>query len=58
MYKVIGNTNTRTLRVLWAMNEIGLEYEHLKVEAQSAASTISKCIRQSSKLGGKWRKYC
>ena len=31
MYKVIGNTNTRTLRVLWAMNEIGLEYEHLKV---------------------------
>ena len=36
MYKVIGNTNTRTLRVLWAMNEIGLEYEHLKVGAHSA----------------------
>ena len=31
MYKVIGKTNTRTLRVLWAMNEIGLEYKHLKV---------------------------
>ena len=36
MYKVIGNTNTRTLRVLWAMNEIGLEYEHVQVNAQSA----------------------
>ena len=36
MYKVIGNTNTRTLRVLWAMNEIGLNYEHVKVNAQSA----------------------
>jgi glutathione S-transferase len=35
MYKVIGNTNTRTLRVLWAMNEIGLEYEHVQVSAQS-----------------------
>ncbi|MDC1412781.1 glutathione S-transferase family protein [Amylibacter sp.] len=35
MYKVIGNTNTRTLRVLWAMNEIGLEYEHVQVNAQS-----------------------
>jgi glutathione S-transferase len=36
MYKVIGNTNTRTLRVLWAMNEIGLKYEHVQVDAQSA----------------------
>ena len=36
MYKVIGNTNTRTLRVLWAMNEIGLKYEHVQVNAQSA----------------------
>ena len=35
MYKVIGNTNTRTLRVLWAMNEIGLKYEHVQVNAQS-----------------------
>ena len=41
MYKVIGNTNTRTLRVLWAMNEIGLEYEHLKVEAQSAEAQLA-----------------
>ena len=36
MYKVIGNTNTRTLRVLWAMKEIGLKYEHVQVDAQSA----------------------
>ena len=35
MYKVIGNTNTRTLRVLWAMKEIGLKYEHVQVNAQS-----------------------
>ena len=41
MYKVIGNTNTRTLRVLWAMNEIGLEYEHLKVGAQSAEAQLA-----------------
>ena len=41
MYKVIGNTNTRTLRVLWAMNEIGLEYKHLKVGAQSAEAQLA-----------------
>ena len=41
MYKVIGNTNTRTLRVLWAMNEIGLEYKHLKVEAHSAEAQLA-----------------
>jgi len=35
MYEVIGNTNTRTLRVLWAMKEIGLKYEHVQVNAQS-----------------------
>ena len=36
MYKVIGNTNTRTLRVLWAIKEIWLKYEHVQVNAQSA----------------------
>ena len=41
MYKVIGNTNTRTMRVLWAMNEIGLKYEHLKVGAQSAEAQLA-----------------
>ena len=41
MYKVIGNTNTRTLRVLWAMNEIGLEYEHLKVGAHSVEAQLA-----------------
>ena len=36
MYKVIGKTNTRAMRVLWAMHEIGLEFDHIKVAAQSA----------------------
>ena len=35
MYKVIGNTNTRAMRVLWAMQEIGLNYDHLRVSARS-----------------------
>ena len=58
MYKVIGNTNTRTLRVLWAMNEIGLKYEHLKVEAQSAEAQLANVSGKVPSLGGKWRKYC
>ena len=36
MYKVIGKTNTRAMRVLWAMHEIGLEFNHIKVATQSA----------------------
>lgn len=35
MYKVIGNTNTRAMRVLWLMHEIGLNYDHLRVDARS-----------------------
>ncbi len=35
MYKVIGNTNTRAMRVLWTMQEIGLNYDHLRVNARS-----------------------
>ena len=35
MYKVIGNTNTRAMRVLWVMQEIGLNYDHLRVNARS-----------------------
>ena len=35
MYKVIGKTNTRAMRVLWAMHEIGLEFNHIKAAAQS-----------------------
>ena len=35
MYKVIGNTNTRAMRVLWAMQEIRLNYDHLRVNARS-----------------------
>ncbi len=29
MYKVVGATKTRTFRVLWMLEELGLEYEHL-----------------------------
>lgn len=29
MYKVLGMAATRTMRVLWMMEELGLEYEHL-----------------------------
>lgn len=29
MYKVLGNTATRAFRVLWMMEELELEYEHL-----------------------------
>ncbi|MDB4221729.1 glutathione S-transferase family protein [Amylibacter sp.] len=39
MYKVIGNTNTRALRVLWAMQEIGLNHDHLRVNAHSAEAS-------------------
>ena len=35
MYQVVGNTNTRTFRVLWAMHEMGLEFEHIAAHAQS-----------------------
>lgn len=28
MYTVIGNVKSRTLRVLWALEELGLDYEH------------------------------
>lgn len=38
MYKVIGNTRTRSLRVLWALHELGLEYEHDKAGAQTDAA--------------------
>ena len=34
MYKVIGKTNTRAMRVLWAMHEIGLEFDHIKVRSE------------------------
>lgn len=35
MYQVVGNTNTRTFRVLWAMHEMGLEFKHIAAPAQS-----------------------
>lgn len=30
MYKVIGKTQTRTLRVLWTLEELGLDYDHVQ----------------------------
>ena len=41
MYKVIGSTKTRAMRVLWAMHEIGLEYEHIKASAQSEEAKLA-----------------
>jgi glutathione S-transferase len=35
MYKVLGMAATRTLRVLWMMEELGLEYEHLPYPPRS-----------------------
>jgi glutathione S-transferase len=35
MYQVVGNTNTRTFRVLWAMHEMGLDFEHISAPARS-----------------------
>jgi len=37
MYKVIGNTQTRTLRVLWVLEELGQDYEHVKAPPRDAA---------------------
>lgn len=35
MYKVLGMAATRTLRVLWMMEELGLNYEHLPYPPRS-----------------------
>jgi glutathione S-transferase len=35
MYKVLGISATRAFRVLWMMEELGLEYEHLTYSPQS-----------------------
>ncbi len=35
MYKVLGMAATRTLRVLWMMEELGLKYEHLPYPPRS-----------------------
>ena len=47
MYKVIGSIKTRAMRVLWAMHEIGLEYEHIKASAQSEEA---KLVNPSGKV--------
>ena len=35
MYRVIGNKRSRTFRVLWMLEELGLRYEHLPAMPQS-----------------------
>jgi glutathione S-transferase len=38
MYTVIGSANTRTLRVLWLLEELGLPFTHVPAAPQSAAA--------------------
>lgn len=45
MYKVIGTTKSRALRVMWMLNEIGEPYEQIKIVPQSEEA------RQYSPLG-------
>lgn len=35
MYQVVGNTNTRTFRVIWALHEMGIDFEHIAAPARS-----------------------
>lgn len=35
MYKVIGTTKSRALRVMWMLNEIGQPYEQIKAVPRS-----------------------
>ena len=37
MYQVIGGVKSRTLRVLWALEEMGLDYEHVAAPPRSDA---------------------
>ena len=38
MYKVIGKTRTRTHRVIWALEELGIAYKHIPVAPGSDAA--------------------
>ncbi len=35
MYKVVGSAKSRTIRVLWLLQEMSIEYEHIDVGARS-----------------------
>ena len=35
MYQVVGITKTRTVRVLWALHEMGLEFERIIAPSRS-----------------------
>lgn len=37
MYQVIGKTQTRTLRVLWTLEELGLDYDHVQAPPRDPA---------------------
>ena len=40
MYTVIGATKTRTFRVLWALEELGLDYEHISCAPRSEQALL------------------
>jgi glutathione S-transferase len=47
MYKVIGSLRTRTLRVLWVLNELGHPFEHVPA---GPASAEAKALNPSGKV--------
>ena len=49
MYDVIGSRASRAFRVLWLLEEIGVEYNHLAVAPRSPEAVLYKMI--CSKLG-------
>ena len=38
MYKVVGNTSTRALRVIWMLEELGLPFDHIPAKPRSEAA--------------------
>ena len=36
MYTVLGTTKNRTFRVIWALNELGLDYEQIQATPGSS----------------------
>ena len=41
MYKVIGATKTRAMRVMWMLEELGQPYDHLPCAPRSDEATSS-----------------
>lgn len=51
MYKVIGTRKARTFRVLWILEELGLEYEH---DPCSPRSDAARAANPSGKIPALW----